>query len=129
MQGATTGTVRIVLRLEGLLAFTAASAAYSRLGFDWATFAWWFLLPDLSLLAYLIGERFGAGAYNVAHSYVGAVACLMAGWWWAAPAWSGAGLIWCAHIGLDRALGFGLKYATGFGDTHLGRIGRVAATS
>jgi hypothetical protein len=33
-------------------------------------------------------------------------------------------LIWLAHIGADRGLGYGLKYATAFGDTHLGYIGR-----
>ena len=51
----------------------------------------------------------------------------------ARPGWRSArrllqalALIWIAHIGLDRALGYGLKYATGFGDTHLGRIGRAA---
>jgi hypothetical protein len=26
------------------------------------------------------------------------------------------------HIGMDRALGFGLKYETDFKDTHLGRV-------
>ena len=33
-------------------------------------------------------------------------------------------MIWLAHIGIDRALGYGLKYSTGFGFTHLGRIGK-----
>jgi hypothetical protein len=32
-----------------------------------------------------------------------------------------------AHIGVDRALGFGLKLPTGVRDTHLGRIGRREA--
>jgi hypothetical protein len=32
-----------------------------------------------------------------------------------------------AHIGIDRALGYGLKYSAGFGFTHLGRIGKVTA--
>ena len=40
------------------------------------------------------------------------------------PAAMAGALIWIAHIGFDRALGYGLKYATGFRDTHLGRIGR-----
>ncbi len=35
-----------------------------------------------------------------------------------------AGLVWVAHIGLDRMLGYGLKYASAFSHTHLGRIGR-----
>jgi len=30
-----------------------------------------------------------------------------------------------AHIGFDRALGYGLKYSKGFGYTHLGRIGNA----
>jgi hypothetical protein len=34
-------------------------------------------------------------------------------------------IIWLAHIGFDRALGYGLKYAAGFGFTHLGRIGKA----
>ncbi len=36
-------------------------------------------------------------------------------------------LIWTAHIGFDRVLGYGLKYATAFGDTHLGRLGGPSA--
>ena len=34
----------------------------------------------------------------------------------------GAGLL---LIGIDRALGYGLKYTAGFGLTHLGRIGKA----
>lgn len=36
-------------------------------------------------------------------------------------------LIHLAHIGFDRALGYGLKYGTAFGDTHLCRIGGGAS--
>jgi hypothetical protein len=32
------------------------------------------------------------------------------------------GLIWFAHIGVVRAIGYGLKYPTGFKDTHLQRV-------
>ena len=85
-----------------------------------------FLLPDLSFLGYLAGPRVGAGAYNAAHSYIGpgraAGARLRSAACAAALAF---GLIWCAHIGLDRALGYGLKYGSDFGATHLGRIGRA----
>jgi Domain of unknown function (DUF4260) len=28
-------------------------------------------------------------------------------------------------VGIDRLAGYGLKHPTGFGDTHLGRIGRI----
>lgn len=66
----------------------------------------------------------GQGRYNLAHSLVGAVAVLVAGVGLSVPIAITAGLIWLAHIGFDRALGYGLKYAAGFEWTHLGRIGR-----
>lgn len=117
--------MRLVLRLEGLCVLIAASVAYSKLGLGWGTFALFFLTPDLSFLGYLAGPRIGAIGYNAAHSYIGAVACLMMGFVFPAPTLLCAGIIWCAHIGFDRALGYGLKYSEGFGFTHLGRIGRL----
>ena len=124
MSGATTGGVRFVLRLEGLGVLIAASVAYSKFGLGWGTFAMFFLAPDLSFLGYLAGPKIGAVSYNLAHSYVGAVACLVASLVFPAPALLLVGIIWLAHIGFDRALGYGLKYSKGFGFTHLGRIGR-----
>lgn len=129
MSGATTGGVRLVLRLEGLCVLIAAALAYARFGLGWGTFAWFFLAPDLSFLGYLAGPKLGAISYNLAHSYIGAVACLVAGFVLPAPTLLGAGLIWCAHIGFDRALGYGLKYSEGFGFTHLGRIGRSSVAT
>jgi hypothetical protein len=117
------GTVRTILRLEGLFVMLAALLAYGQWGQGWGRFALWFLLPDISLLAYLAGPRLGALSYNVAHSHVGAIACLVLGFWFRLPAISTAGLIWCAHIGFDRVLGYGLKYGEGFRYTHLGLIG------
>lgn len=123
--GAALGGVRIVLRLEGLAVLAAAVAAYTQLGAGWGAFAMLFLLPDLSFLGYLGGPRAGAIAYNAAHSYVAPVALLALGFVGAMPAALALGLIWCAHIGLDRALGYGLHYGSEFGATHLGRIGRT----
>jgi hypothetical protein len=122
---AVSGTVRILLRLEGLSVLIAAALAYSRLGPGWRIFAIFFLAPDLSFLGYLAGPRVGAVAYNVAHAYIGAMTCLICGLVFSMPVLTAAGLIWTAHIGFDRALGYGLKYSTGFSFTHLGRIGRV----
>jgi hypothetical protein len=123
--GATLGGVRIVLRLEGLVVLAAAVAAYTHLGAGWGAFAMLFLLPDLSFLGYLGGPRAGAIAYNAAHSYIGPVTLLATGLLGDMPALLALGLIWCAHIGFDRALGYGLKYSSEFGATHLGRIGRT----
>jgi len=115
---------RRIARLEGFAAFAAAVAFYAQAKFSWPAFAFLFLAPDLAMLAYLAGPRAGAIAYDLAHTYVLALALTLAGSFVALPAAAAGGLIWIAHIGFDRALGYGLKYPTGFGDTHLGRIGR-----
>jgi len=126
MNGEVSGAVRTILRLEGLAVLAAAAIMYERSGFGWATFALFFLVPDVSLLGYFAGRRVGAFTYNMAHAYVGALVSFAAGLALAAPTLEVAGLIWSAHIGFDRAMGYGLKYAAGFGFTHLGRIGRSA---
>lgn len=125
MHGAATGGVKILLRIEGTVVLVAAVVAYARFGLGWPTFAWFFFAPDLAFLGYLAGARVGAVTYNAAHSYAAAVAVLALGALSGLPGCVAAGLIWCAHIGMDRALGYGLKYTAGFGFTHLGRIGRA----
>jgi len=120
-----TGGVRTLLRLEGAVVLGVALAAYAQFGAGWGVFALWLLAPDLSLLGYLAGPRTGAALYNAAHSYVGPVLLLALGVLAGMP-WAVAGsLIWLAHIGMDHALGYGLKYASGFAATHLGRIGKA----
>jgi hypothetical protein len=118
------GGVRMLLRLEGFAAFAVAVALYAYNGFSWPAFALLFLAPDLSMLAYFGGPRVGAAAYNLVHTYALALALALSGFFSAMPALTAAGLILVAHIGIDRTLGYGLKYSTTFGDTHLGRIGR-----
>lgn len=121
--GSAGGGVRLLLRAEGLMVLAASVAAYAQFGAGWGWFAALFLLPDLSFAAYLAGPRLGALAYNAAHSYLGAVGLLAAGVLGASPALLAVALVWCAHIGFDRLLGYGLKYSAGFGHTHLGRLG------
>ena len=112
------------VRAEGLCVLIAATVAYSTQGFGWGAFALFLLAPDVSFLGYLAGPKAGAIAYNLVHSYVGPAACLVAGAVFPAPLLLGAGLIWSAHIGMDRALGYGLKYPQGFEFTHLGQLKR-----
>ncbi|GAA0715788.1 DUF4260 domain-containing protein [Dokdonella soli] len=124
MMGETTGGVRLLLRAEALCVLVAAVLMYARSGFGWGTFALFFLAPDLSFFGYLAGAHVGAACYNAAHSYIGVVVCGIAGVTFASPVLMATALIWAAHIGFDRTLGYGLKYSAGFGYTHLGRIGR-----
>ena len=124
--GAASGGVATLLRLEGLAVLAAAVSAYAFIGGSWLLFALVLLAPDLAMIGYRFGPAVGAAAYNAAHVYLAPAALGVAGLALGAPTMQALALIWIAHIGLDRTLGYGLKYATGFGDTHLGRIGRVA---
>lgn len=130
MTGSVEGWPRILLRLEGLLVLGVVAFLFfhgelqSVLGLSVPAIAVLFLAPDLSMLAYLAGPRVGAIAYNAAHSYLGPLALVAAGAVLKEGLAPPLALLWVGHIGLDRALGYGLKYASGFGDTHLGRIGR-----
>jgi hypothetical protein len=127
--GAVTGGLRTLLRLEGLTLFAGMTLLYGVRGGSWWIFLVLFLAPDLSFAAYLAGPRWGAIVYNAAHSYLGPMALVVAGFGLAAPLLLSVAMIWLAHIGIDRALGYGLKYPAGFGFTHLGRIGRDAKTA
>ncbi|NIX76093.1 DUF4260 domain-containing protein [Microvirga sp. c23x22] len=121
------GTPRTILRLEGLALFTIASVAFSYTGLSWWLYAALFLLPDVSFVAYGAGPRLGAMIYNILHTMIGPALLIGIGLFLASPLLLGLAAIWAAHIGFDRMLGYGLKYATGFSDTHLGRIGRDRA--
>jgi hypothetical protein len=123
---AATGGVAPLLRLEGLAVLFAAVAAYAWLGGSWTQFALLLLAPDLAMIGYRFGPAVGAAAYNAVHTTLAPAALGAVGLALGAPEMQALALIWIAHIGLDRALGYGLKYSTGFGDTHLGRIGRSA---
>ena len=125
-RAAATGGVAPLLRLEGLAVFAAAVFAYAFIGGSWPLFALLLLAPDLAMIGYRFGLAVGAAAYNAVHTYLAPAALGAAGLALGAPTMQALALIWIAHIGLDRALGYGLKYATGVGDAHLGRIGRAA---
>jgi hypothetical protein len=120
-----TGGPRWILRADGAILCVAALAGFV-IGLDVSLWLIPLLLlvPDVFMAGYAKSNRAGAALYNLAHSYpapaiVGALASLAH-----QPPWQGVALIWFAHVGMDRALGYGLKYGTGFRDTHLGRIGR-----
>lgn len=124
--GAVTGGVSILLRLEGLGLLALAAMLYASTGLSWLAFAILFFVPDLSFLGYLAGPRVGAFVYNVAHDTLGPLLLVIGGYMFAAHSYVLAvALIWLAHIGFDRALGYGLKYSAGFSFTHLGRIGKA----
>jgi hypothetical protein len=122
--GAAVGGVAALLRQEGAVALALSVGAYHAIDGSWALFAALFLLPDAGMIGYLGGRRMGALFYNASHTYVAPAALVLFGWTLAMPFILGPALIWSAHIGFDRMLGYGLKYDTAFGATHLGWRGR-----
>ncbi len=123
--GAATGGVRMLLLLEGLTLFIGMTLLYWMWDGSWWVYFLLFLVPDLSFAAYLAGPKVGAIVYNAAHSYLAPVAMMTSGLAGASPLTLSIAMIWLAHIGIDRALGYGLKYVEGFSFTHLGRIGKA----
>ncbi len=111
-----------LLYLEGWAVFALATAAYFHLGGGWFLFVALFLAPDLFMAGYLVGPRAGGILYNLAHTYVFPVARLVWGTAFGSGILTPIALIWLAHIGLDRGIGYGLKYGTAFKDTHLSRV-------
>lgn len=120
---AVAGVPKVLLRLEGLLLGALSLWLFSRTGESWWLFAALILAPDLAMLGYLAGTKPGALLYNAAHTLIGPGMLVMAGLTLTSPTCLAVGLIWSAHVGLDRALGYGLKYPSRFADTHLGVLG------
>lgn len=115
-------SVQSLLRLEGLLEFAAAIALYAQLGGDGWLFAALLLTPDIAMLGYLRNSRVGAFFYNLAHLSALPLALAVIAFLTAANTLLLLSLIWIAHIGMDRSLGYGFKSPDGFKSTHLGNL-------
>lgn len=114
--------IRLILQAEGLGLAAACLLAFHTLGGSWILFAVLILLPDLFMLAYLAGPRAGAVGYNLGHTYLVPLGIGGLGLWTSSDMAQQIALIWGVHIGADRAIGYGLKYASAFKATHLARV-------
>jgi len=122
---ARVSSVQLLLRLEGLAVAAISAVLYAKTGASWWLFAALWLAPDLSMLGYATGKPcWGARIYNAWHNYAVPGLLVLFAFALRANALLPIALIWINHIGVDRLLGFGLKYSDGFGFTHLGRAGR-----
>ena len=119
--------VRYILRIEGLAVGVVSAILYARTGASWWLFAALWLAPDLSMLGYLASPCRGARGYNAFHTYTVPITLGLLGWLFNAKALLPFALIWINHIGVDRLLGYGLKYSTGFSWTHLGRKASIGS--
>ena len=119
-----TAGVRRWLRAEGLAGIALGWVAWEAHGGELIWFLPLLLVPDLSMLGYLRGPRLGAMTYNLVHNWLVGGLVLGLGWWLGSALLALAGAVLITHTGMDRLVGYGLKYPTSFQDTHLGRIGR-----
>lgn len=115
-------TTRQLLRLEGAAVFAVATAAFFSIGGAWWLFLLLALAPDLGMVGYLANARVGAWTYNAAHVYAAPLALGVLGATADSRLAALVAAVWVAHIGADRALGYGLKESTSFQDTHLGSL-------
>jgi hypothetical protein len=114
-----------LIKLEEAAMFLLSIILISRLPYAWYWWLIWILAPDLSMIAYLGGNRVGAIGYNLVHHKGIAILVYAIGLYTNHTALEFAGLILFGHSCMDRGMGYGLKYFSGFQDTHLGRIGKT----
>jgi hypothetical protein len=113
---------RGLLHAEGFAVAAGSLVLYFDAGFGWLLLLVLALAPDLSMLGYLGGPRLGSLTYDLVHTYVGPIVLAVSGVVGGYETAVQVALIWLVHIGVDRMLGYGLKYPTGFKDTHLQRV-------
>lgn len=111
-----------LLRIEGGVLLALSVSLYWVSGGSWVLFALLILAPDVSALGYLLGAKIGTVAYNSVHTYALPAGLAAIGALAGSPLAVSVALVWFAHIGMDRLVGYGLKYTSGFKDTHLDRV-------
>jgi hypothetical protein len=113
---------KMIVKLEGLLVLISCIYVYATYDYSWTSFLLLFLLPDVSIAGYLWGNRAGARIYNLFHTYLTSAFIVALGLIIHNDVMIQMGIIWMAHIGIDRFLGYGLKYVFHFKDTHINRL-------
>jgi hypothetical protein len=113
---------KLLLHFEGAAVLIAACILYRQTHGSWLWFGLLFLVPDFSMLGYLANKKAGAACYNLGHTYATPLVLLLVLWLSGQPSSFWIALIWLAHIGFDRMIGYGLKYETAFKDTHFQRV-------
>jgi hypothetical protein len=112
----------LLLKLESLAVFVGAILFYAHERASLGLFLLFILAPDAAMIGYLKNPALGSLIYNAIHTYVFPATLALFGLITMTPLALHIALIWFAHIGMDRTLGFGLKYASNFKDTHLSKV-------
>jgi hypothetical protein len=119
-----TGKPRLWLRLDGGVLFVASFILFAATHQPWWIYPVLLFVPDVFMIGYLRDTKIGAFCYNASHSYFLPSLVLLFGWEWHHILPIAVGVIWIGHIGMDRLLGYGLKYDDSFKSTHLGNLAK-----
>ena len=117
-----TSKPKIWLRFEGFILLISTIFLFAEQHQKWWMYPALLLVPDIFMIGYLIDKKIGAFLYNLGHAYPSPALVIYLGWHFHHPFVIALGVIWLGHIGWDRFFGYGLKYDTGFKDTHLGSL-------
>ena len=116
--------MKVLLKLEEVGMFLLCIFLFAQLNFAW----WWFpallFLPDIGMIGYIINPKIGAMTYNFLHFRFIASLVAICSVVFGNEYLQLSAIILFAHISLDRALGYGLKYSDSFANTHLGPVGK-----
>lgn len=114
--------VKKLIHGEALVIFVGILFIYGHLNLNWWLFFLFLLAPDLSALGYLFGEKIGAYTYNLVHTFLLPALILFFAFIYPTHILWTVGLIWSAHIAMDRTIGYGLKYPDNSKSTHLQKL-------
>ncbi|RKL65768.1 hypothetical protein CR203_19170 [Salipaludibacillus neizhouensis] len=113
---------KLILHIEGITVLLVSVFIYSQLDAAWWMFFAFLLAPDFSMLGYMINNSVGAVTYNIFHSYILPLFLSVVSIFIVNDLLLAFSMIWISHIGMDRFIGYGLKYTSKFKDTHLQRV-------
>lgn len=114
--------IKYILQIEGAAIFGLTLYLYAQFGGSWWLFGSLILAPDLAMVGYAFGLKVGTFCYNLVHNYTPAAALAMVGVYLEYNLLIHIAIIWFAHIGMDKMVGYGLKYTSSFKDTHFEKV-------
>lgn len=113
---------KYLLRIEGSAVLLLALYFYTQTEMGWGWFFLLLLAPDLSMFGYMVNKKIGSYVYNLIHTYSLPLLLIILTFSLQQEFLVAIGIIWVAHIGMDRMFGYGLKYTTDFSSTHLQKV-------
>jgi hypothetical protein len=106
--------IKNIIKIEGVIVFLSCLIVYLLLDYNWILFVALLLFPDIAMIGYVVSNKIGAITYNLLHTYSLPIPILLLGFSLSLDLLLAIALIWMAHIGMDRAIGYGLKYSSSF---------------